>query len=124
VARRDCAEVAAIVLTTPGHERQVFDITGPELLSRQDFAKLITEVTGKRVRVIEMDDANYIQHIMRDGTPEAAAKVIASFGTATRANQLNIKDEAAQILTGHKPRSLKDLLTQNKATLLASPATR
>jgi NAD(P)H dehydrogenase (quinone) len=124
VARRDCAEVAAVVLTTPGHEQQVFDITGPDLLNRQDFAKLITEVTGKRVRVIEMDDANYIQHIMRDGTPEAAAKVMASFGTATRANQLNIKDEAAQILTGHKPRSVKDLLTQSKAALLAASATR
>jgi hypothetical protein len=81
-------------------------------------------VTGKRVRVIEMDDANYIQRIMRDGTPEAAAKVIASFGTAVRANQLNIKDEAAQILMGHRPRSLKDLLTQSKAALLAAPTSR
>lgn len=124
VARRDCAEVAAIVLTTPGHEGQSFDITGPELLSRQDFAKLITEVTGKRVRVIEMDDANYIQHIMRDGAPEAAAKLIASFGTAMRANQLNIKDEATQILLGHRPRSVKDLLIQSKAALLAAPASR
>lgn len=125
VARRDCAEAAAVVLTTPGHEGQTFDITGPDLLSRQDFAKLINEVTGKRVRVIEMDDANYIQHIMRDGTPEAAAKVVASFGTAMRANQLNIKDEATQILTGHRPRSVKDLLTQSKAALLATaPASR
>jgi len=124
VWRRDIAEVAAVVLTTPGHERQMFDITGPELLSRQDFAKLITEVTGRRVRVIDMDDANYIQRLMRDGLPEAAAKVVASFGTATRANQLNIKDEATQILIGHAPRSVKDLLTQNKAALLAAPVPR
>lgn len=125
VARRDCAEVAAAVLTTPGHDGQTFDITGPDLLNRQDFAKLITEVTGKRVRVIEMDDANYVQRLVRDGMPEPIAKLTASFGTATRANQLNIKDEATQILIGHKPRSLKDLLIQSKASLLAtSPASR
>ena len=98
VARRDCGAVAAVVLTTPGHERKTYDITGPDLINRQDFAKLVMDVTGKRIRVIEMDDATFIQRAVRSGMPEAAAKATASFGLAMRTNTLNIKNEALQIL--------------------------
>jgi NAD(P)H dehydrogenase (quinone) len=124
VAREDCAAVAAVVLTTSGHEGKTYNITGPDLINRQDLAKLITEVTGKRVRVVEMDDAAYIQRTVQAGVPEAGAKVVASFGTATRQNALNIKNEALQILLGRKPRSVRELLTENKARLLAAPAVR
>jgi NAD(P)H dehydrogenase (quinone) len=124
VSRRDCATVAAVVLTTSGHDRQTYDITGPDLLSRQDFAKLITEVTGKRVRVIEMNDSNYMERLVRSGMPEAGARVVASFGAATRLNVLNIKSEALQILLGRKPESVRDLLSDNKAKLLAGAANR
>jgi NAD(P)H dehydrogenase (quinone) len=124
VAREDCAAAAAIVLTTPGHEGKVYDITGPEMLNYQDVAKLISEVTGKHVRVIEMDDGNYIQHEVQAGIPEAQAKLDASFGLARRANSLNIKNEALQILLGRKPQSLRDLLVDNKAQLVAVPRVR
>jgi NAD(P)H dehydrogenase (quinone) len=124
VAREDCGAVAAVVLTTSGHERKIYDITGPDLINRQDFAKLINEVTGKRVRVIEMDDATFIERTVQSGVPEASARAMASFGTAMRANALNIKNEALQILLGRKPQSVRELLTQNKARLLAAPAIR
>ncbi len=120
VTRRDCAEVAAVVLTTSGHAGKSYDITGPDLINRQDFAKLITEVTGKRVRVIDVDDSTFIQRAVQAGQPEAAAKVTASFGTAMRVNSLNIKAEVAQILMGRKPESLRELLTRNKTRLVAT----
>jgi NAD(P)H dehydrogenase (quinone) len=121
VARRDCAAVAAVVLTTPGHERKTYDITGPDLINRQEFAKLVMDVTGKRIRVIEVDDATFIQRAVSKGMPEAAARVSASFGLAMRTNTLNIKNEALQILLKRKPQSLRELLMENKARLLAGP---
>ena len=71
-----------------------------------------------------MDDAAFIQRTVQAGVPEAGAKIVASFGTATRQNALNIKNEALQILLGRKPRSVRELLTENKARLLATPAVR
>ncbi len=124
VARQDCAAAAAVVLTTSGHEGKVYDLTGPDLINHQDFGKLVADVTGKRVRVIDMDDATYIQHSMQGGTPEALAKLDASFGLAMRVNSLNIKSEALQILLGHKPESVRDLLTENKARLVAAATGR
>ena len=124
VARQDCAAVAAVVLTTTGHEGKVYDITGPDLINRQEFAKLITDVTGKRVRVIEMDDATFIQHAVQGGMSEALAKSDASLGIAMRANSLNIKSEALQILLARKPESVRDLLTENRSLLVAAATGR
>ena len=119
VARQDCAAVAAIVLTTPRHEGRVYDITGPELINYPDFAKLIGDVTGKRVRVIDVDDATYVARAVQAGAAETAAKVSASFGIAMRANSLNMRNEALEILLGHKPESLRDLLLEHKSRLLS-----
>ncbi len=119
VARRDCAEAAAIVLTTVGHEGKIYDITGPELINHQDFAKLVDEVTGKRVRVIDVDDATFMGRAMRAGMPAALAKLNASFGVAMRANSLNMRNEALQILLGRKPESVREMLLEHKARLLS-----
>ena len=125
VARQDCATAAAIVLTTPGHEGKVYDITGPDLINYQDFARTLGEVTGKRVRVIDVDDATFVARAVQAGVPETAAKMNATFGVAMRANSLNIRNEALQILLGHKPESLRDMLSENKSLLLpASPQLR
>jgi NAD(P)H dehydrogenase (quinone) len=118
VARRDCATAAAVVLTTPGHERQTYEITGPDLISEYDFAKLLTEVTGKPVRVVDVDDATYVETLVKSGTPAESAKLAASFGLATRMSAINIKSDALQILLGHPPQSVHDILAHNKAQLL------
>ena len=120
VARRDCAEAAAVVLTTPGHEGKIYDLTGPELINHQDLAKLVSEVTGRRVRSIEVDDATFMGREIRAGMPEALVKLDASFGVALRANSLNIRSDVLQILLGRTPRSVRDLLVENKSRLLSA----
>jgi hypothetical protein len=69
--------------------------------------------------VIEVDDATFIQQAVRGGMPEAGARAAASFGVAMRTNTLNIKNEALQILLRRKPQSLRELLMENRAQLLA-----
>ena len=110
VARQDCAAAAAVVLATAGHEGKTYDITGPDLISEQDFAKLLTQITGKSVRVVDVDDDAYVAGAVKTGVPEPLARAAATFGTATRGNFLNRKSETLQILIGRKPQSIRDLL--------------
>ncbi len=124
VSRQDCAEAAAVVLTTPGHEGKIYEITGPELINHQDFAKLISDVTGRRVRAIEVDDATYMARQLRAGMSAELTKLQASFGVAMRANALNIRTDALQILLGRKPESLGDLLLEHKSQLLRTTPQR
>lgn len=115
VARRDCAEAAAVVLTTSGHEGRTYDITGPDLISERDFASILTGIAGRSVRVADVDDATYVAMLEKAGVPEAGATAAASFGVATRTNYMNIKSETLQLLLGRKPQSVRELLVERRS---------
>jgi NAD(P)H dehydrogenase (quinone) len=122
VARIDCAAAAAAVLAASGHEGRTYDITGPDLISERDFATMLTQLTGKPVRVVDVDDATYVATLVKAGVPEEGARMAASFGVATRTNSLNIKSETLQLLLGRTPESVRELLTENKSRLTAPAA--
>ena len=46
----DVADVAAAVLTGPGHEGKTYPLTGPEALSMADVAERLSRATGKSIR--------------------------------------------------------------------------
>src|SRR5205807_3362781 len=56
VSRRDCAEAAAITLTTEGHAGRTYEITGPQALSPNDLAGIYAAVSGRAVNVVQLSD--------------------------------------------------------------------
>ena len=54
VDTRDIAQVAAMVLTTTGHEGKTYDITGPAALSFTEAAVTLSQVLGKTVKYISV----------------------------------------------------------------------
>jgi NAD(P)H dehydrogenase (quinone) len=55
VTREDCAAAAAAALSSPGHEKKVYDITGPELLGLREVAAAASAVTGKSIEIVAAD---------------------------------------------------------------------
>ena len=49
VDTRDVAAVAVAALTEEGHDRRIYDVTGPEALSYEAMADAISEAIGRRV---------------------------------------------------------------------------
>ena len=47
----DVAEVAAIVLSEPGHKRAIYELCGVEILSQIEIAQIISQYLGHRVDV-------------------------------------------------------------------------
>src|SRR5262249_46977107 len=56
VSRRDVARVAATVLTTDGHAGQTYDVTASEALSQHEIAELLSEVSGRAVKLVPLGD--------------------------------------------------------------------
>jgi NAD(P)H dehydrogenase (quinone) len=52
ITRADCAAAAAAVLTTPGHENRVYDITGPELIGVREMAAAASIVSGSSIEIV------------------------------------------------------------------------
>src|SRR5439155_1283256 len=82
VSRRDCAEAAAITLTTDGHTGKTYEITGPEALSASDLAELYADVSGQSVKVVRLSDGMLIWVLVSIGTPWPDALHITAFGRA------------------------------------------
>jgi NAD(P)H dehydrogenase (quinone) len=118
VSREDCAAVAAAVLITEGHEDKAYDITGPEPLSQGDVAALLSEVSGRPVEAVAVDDEAFIQGLSASGIPEPAAREIASYGRAIRDGYLREASDAVENLTGRPPRSLREVFEAYRQELL------
>lgn len=118
VAREDCAAVAAAVLTGEGHEGKAYDVTGPDLLSATDSAALASEVGGKPVEAVDLDDEAWVAAMVEHaGLPEPVAQFVATFGRAIREGHLSACTTVVRDLTGREPIRLRDQLA---AALAAS----
>jgi NAD(P)H dehydrogenase (quinone) len=119
VSRRDCAEAAAITLTTDDHGGKTYEITGPQALSQSDLADLYADLSGQPVKVLNLSDTMLTWLLVGIGTPMATAWRITAFGRAVRHGYFDVVDPAFERLTGRPPVALRDVLIAHRADLLA-----
>jgi NAD(P)H dehydrogenase (quinone) len=119
VSRADCAEVAAITLTTDDHTGKTYEISGPQALSQSDLAELYADLSGQPVKVVGLSDAMLTGVLVGIGTPMPIAWGITAFGRAVRQGYFDVVDPAFERLTGRPPVALRDVLIGQRADLLA-----
>jgi NAD(P)H dehydrogenase (quinone) len=120
VARDDCAAAAAAVLTsdTIEHDYRTYDITGPEALGPAELAAVYSELGGRAVEPVLVDDDEFVAGLVeRSGVDEDTARAYASIGTATRRWYLAPVSTAVADLTGREPRSVRDVLAAHRREL-------
>ena len=116
VSRRDCAAVAAAVLTGSGHEGHVYDVTGPELFTAGALAALYSELGGREVRDDPVDDEAFTEMLAGafggsgDEHARYGAELVASFGRSIREGYMASRSDAVERLTGRPPRTLRSIL--------------
>jgi NAD(P)H dehydrogenase (quinone) len=114
VARDDCAAAAAAVLLQGGHAGAVYDITGSESYTADALAALYRELGGERVEARAVDDAAFVAGLVGDAAANEhlryGAELVASFGRAIREGYLDVCTDAVAKLTGHRARSLAEVL--------------
>jgi NAD(P)H dehydrogenase (quinone) len=120
VSRADCAAAAAAVVTAEGidHDYRAYDITGPEALAQDDLGALYEELSGRVVETVKLDDDAYVAGLVEQmGADEDAARLYATFGIAARRWYLAPVSTAVADLTGHEPRSVREVLEAHRAEL-------
>ena len=119
VSRQDCAEAAAITLTTDGHTGETYEITGSQAFSAPDLAELYADVSGQPVKVVQLSDMVLTSVLVSLGTPWRAALDITAFGRAIRRGFFDVVDPAFERLTGRPPVAARDVLIAHHGNLLA-----
>ena len=121
VTRDDCAAAAVAVLLGPAnHVGQAYEITGPEALDRAEIAAIATEVAGRTVANIDLDDATYRAGVIAAGVPAFLADVVVTYGKATRDGWMGETSTAVADLTGRPATPARDYFEANRRGLLAA----
>ena len=69
----DIADVAVAALTEEGHAGQIYEVTGPRLLTFAEVAKEIARASGREVQYIQIPKESFAAGIAESGAPEDIA---------------------------------------------------
>jgi NAD(P)H dehydrogenase (quinone) len=129
VSRDDCAACAVAALTTPGHENQAYELTGPRTWSFREISQLLTQMTGRPVEYREVDDAGMFAMFDSLGIPRRpvddqivndipwCSDDMVTYERAIREGWFDLCTDNVQRLTGRPPRSLEEVLEAHRGLL-------
>lgn len=66
----DIADVAVAALTEDGHAGQVYEVTGPRLMTFADIAKTLSQATGREINYINVPHDDFVEGIRQSGAPQ------------------------------------------------------
>ena len=124
VSRDDCVATAVGVLTQEGHENRTYTVTGPELLSVPKAMAIVSELAGKPIELVPVDDEGMYAYFdslgavrkSEDLTPETplpwASEGMVTFGQAIREGYFAVLSDDVERITGRKPRTLRSVMEQ------------
>ena len=104
----DIADVAVAALTEPGHAREIYEVTGPRLISFAGLADELSAAIGREVRFIPIDRDDFNQAIGDANTPREIAWLLNYlFETVLDGRNASITDGVQRAL-GRSPRDFAD----------------
>lgn len=132
VWREDCVESAVAVLTGDGHEGRIYNITGPELQTFREVTTILSEVTGKPLQYVSVDDDQQYAIFDAMGIPRRPvddhyvggipwnSDDMVTFGQAIREGFLEMCSTDVETLTGRPARSVRQMIEENVGMLRAA----
>ena len=105
VHEADIADAAVAALTTEGHDGKTYRITGPELLTHADQARILGEVLGRPIRYVEID-VEQVRRQMGAFVPAPILADILKFWERSL-EQPHAVSPDVETLTGHKARDFR-----------------
>jgi uncharacterized protein YbjT (DUF2867 family) len=111
----DIAEVAATVLTSPGHAGKIYPLTGPEALSMAEVAEKLSAATGKRIQYVNVapDEAKRAQ--LAAGMPPFIADALAELFAERRKGKESQVSPFIQTILGRRATSFDEFAMRNAA---------
>lgn len=104
----DIADVAAAVLTQAGHTGQVYELTGPRLLTFADAVAEIAAATGRPIGYTAVPAADYAEALAAEGVPAEVIELLTYlFTTVLDGRNAQLGDGIRQVL-GRPARDFAD----------------
>ena len=113
---RDVAEAAYTTLTQPGHDNQSYLVTGPELLSFDAMAGIMSAVLGREITYVDVPEDRLRAQMQGAGLSDWYITAVLQLFALNRQNQNAKITNAFTAITGKAPRSLRHFMQDHRAT--------
>lgn len=109
--RSEMAEANAVVISNPSvHQNKTYEITSASKYSFDDIAGMLSEITGKQIKYVDIPVEVLKENIMKFGMPKEVAELMGSIADSMKAGEFDFIDPTLENLIGRKPTDLKDFL--------------
>jgi NAD(P)H dehydrogenase (quinone) len=112
ISRFDIARATAAACVNEGHSGKVYELSGPEALSMDRLAGIISDVSGKSVSFASITDEEYAE-ICRTGkeeVPEFVIPMLVSLYRAVDNGEFENVSDHVEKLTGRPPENVESFL--------------
>lgn len=110
----DIAAVGVKVLIEDGYTGKAYPLTGPEVLSRQEVADIISEATGKAVRYLPITDEQFRASVA-EFMPASSIELMSALYGGVRAGWTEVITPTVREVLGREPRNFRDFANEHRA---------
>lgn len=112
----DISEIAAQALVEDKHVGQLYEVTGPELLTFSDLAAILSEVTGREILFTKVPHQGFLAEVEASGAPKDVLWMLDYlFATVLDGRNVYVCDGIERAL-GRKPTSFREYAEKAAAT--------
>jgi len=104
----DIADVAVAALTEDGHAGQLYELTGPRLLTFAEAVDEIAEAAGRKVRFVQISREEYAAELAAEGLPPEVIELVSYLFTTVLDGRNDHLADGVQRVLGRPPRDFAD----------------
>jgi uncharacterized protein YbjT (DUF2867 family) len=112
----DIADVAVAVLTEDGHAGQLYELTGPRLLTFAEAIEEIARATGRQIRYLQVSANEYASTLAEQGVPGDFVWLLNYLFTTVLDGLNAYLTDGVQRALGRSPRDFNDYVREAAAS--------
>jgi len=112
----DIADVAALALTEDGHAGELYELTGPRLLTFAEAVQEIAEASGRQIAYIPISMDDYAAAMAEQDLPEDIVSLVTYLFTEVLDGRNAHVTDGVQRALGREPRDFRDYARRTAAT--------
>jgi uncharacterized protein YbjT (DUF2867 family) len=115
---RDIAASAFAALTTDSFDNQAFSLSGPEALTYEQAAAILSRSAGRTIRYQHVEDSVFIDSLVNAGVPKDYSEFLAILFGFVRQGYASTVTDGVKTLTGKAPIGLEEYAIRNASKFL------
>lgn len=112
----DIADVVVAALTEEGHAGEIYEVTGPRLMTLTDVAAALSTATGRDIQYIQIPHEAFIDGLKSSGTPKEVAWLLDYLFTTVLDGRNSYLTDGIQRALGRSPKDFADYARETAAT--------